>query len=174
MSAMLSHILQEKGYVARVQGCYAEIRQNNGIFYIGYKGFAHDRQKEGHAVCIINEKYLLDFGLGTLKKFYATDFSPALASEILNDEIMLASLPLANGMRIDWRIDWISPAVEQELQAQATSLRQVLADYEDFQKNRMSYLIKKLFVKNHDSSHDVHVSNTALPLQGSRHSTIVI
>ncbi|MFZ6758169.1 hypothetical protein ACO0K9_13245 [Undibacterium sp. Ji50W] len=174
MSAMLAHILQEKGYTARVQGCYAEIRQNNGIFYIGYKGFVRDRQREGHAVCIINEKYLVDFGLGTLRKFYPSDFSQALASEILNDEVMLASLPLENGMRIDWRIDWISPVAEHRLQAQVPVIKQAVAAYDDFQKNRMSYLVKKLFVREHKPSQDEHASNTALPLQTGRHYTIDI
>ena len=61
MSAMLAQILTEKGYQARVQGCYAEIKQNNNIFYVGYKGFVHDKQREGHAVCIVNEEYLIDF-----------------------------------------------------------------------------------------------------------------
>jgi len=50
----------------------------------------------------------------------------------------------------------------------------VLADYDDFQKNRMSHLIKKLFVKDHAASQNEHGSDTALPPQRSRHYTIEI
>lgn len=162
ISAMLAHILEEKGYSARVQGCYAEIRQNNGIFYLGYKGFVRDRQREGHAVCIINEKYLVDFGLGALRKYFASDFSQALASEILDDEVMLASLALGNDMHIDWRIDWISPVVENELQAQEPVIQKILAGYDDFQKNRMAHLVKKLFVREPGLSEGSSASNNAL------------
>ncbi|MFZ6677063.1 hypothetical protein [Undibacterium sp. Tian12W] len=145
MSAMLAHILSKKGYAARVQGCYAEIMQNNGVFYIGYKGFAHEQQKEGHAVCIVDEQYLIDFGLGTLRKFYAEDFSHALACEILGDNPVLGHLELGSGAIMTWRTDWISPMVSTELEHQLATVERVLSGYDDFQKNRMAYLVKKLF-----------------------------
>ncbi|MFZ6747131.1 hypothetical protein ACO0LC_28260 [Undibacterium sp. JH2W] len=154
MSAMLAQLLTEKGYAARVQGCYAEIRQNNGIFYIGYKGFVHDNQKEGHAVCIVDEQYLIDFGLGTLRKFYAEDFAHALACEISGPSPVLGKLDLSDCTDVAWRTDWVSPMVELELQAQAATVERILNIYDDFQKNRMSYLIKKLFVSKNDLPSD--------------------
>ncbi|MFZ6876187.1 hypothetical protein ACO0LF_29335 [Undibacterium sp. Di27W] len=154
MSAMLAQLLSEKGYTARVQGCYAEIRQNNGIFYIGYKGLVHDNQREGHAVCIVDEQYLIDFGLGTLRKFYAEDFAHALACEISGTSPVLGTLNMNDGGDIAWRTDWISPMVEQELQAQAATVERILNVYDDFQRNRMSYLVKKLFVSKNDLPSD--------------------
>ncbi|MFZ6713219.1 hypothetical protein [Undibacterium sp. TC9W] len=145
MSAMLARILSKKGYAARVQGCYVEITQNNGVFYIGYKGFADDQQKEGHAVCIVDEQYLIDFGLGTLRKFYAEDFSHALACEISGDNPVLGNLELDSGAIMTWRTDWISPMVSIELEHQLATVERILSGYDDFQKNRMAYLIKKLF-----------------------------
>jgi hypothetical protein len=158
MSAVLADILKEKGYTTRVQGCYAEIKQSNTVFYVGYKGFVHERQREGHAVCIVNEQYLVDFGLGTLRKFYSENFSKALASEVTGDETVLASLNLDHGVTIQWRKDWISPHVEEELLAQTESVNMILADYWDFQKNRMPYLIQKLFV-----SKNKQPTNTSSP-----------
>ncbi len=147
MSAMLARILSEKGYATRVQGCYAEIKQNNGVFYIGYKGFVHEQQKEGHAVCIVEEQYLFDFGLGTLRKLYADDFSHALACEISGPSPVLGNLDLDNGAIITWRTDWISPMVSMELERQRGAVERLLSGYDDFQKNRMAYLIKKLFTE---------------------------
>lgn len=154
MSALLTEVLAEKGYSARVQGCYAAIKQNNSVFYVGYKGFAHDRQREGHAVCIVEDQYLLDFGLGTLKKFYAEDFSHALACEVTGNGKILGALDLETGANIAWWVDWISPAIEQELIAQQAGVEALLGLYNDFQKNRMSYLIKKMFVNNPGIHHD--------------------
>lgn len=149
MSATLAHILTKRGYRARVQGCYGEIRKDNGIFYIGYQGFAHAGQKEGHAVCVVNEEYLLDFGLGTLKKYYAADFESALVSKIAGNADYLALVRLENGADMIWRTDWISPMVELELQSQVASVERILAVYEDFQKNRVAYLVRKMFSANH-------------------------
>ncbi|MBC3907126.1 hypothetical protein [Undibacterium umbellatum] len=154
MSAMLTQLLTEKGYRARVQGCYAEIKQDNNIFYVGYKGYVQDKQKEGHAVCIVEEQYLIDFGLGALRKFHDKDFSHALACEISGFNTVLGDLDLDSGANISWRIDWISPMVELELQAQVVAVERILNDYYDFQKNRMAYLIKKLFVSKNDAPPD--------------------
>lgn len=145
MSTLLVRVLTEKGYCARGQGCYVEVKQNNSVFYLGYKGFAHDRQREGHAVCVVEEQYLLDFGLGAMSKLYAEDFSHALACEISADVQTLGSLDLDGSARITWRTDWISPMVAQELQAQLSQAESLLAIYNDFQKNRMAYLLQKLF-----------------------------
>ncbi|MFZ6873737.1 hypothetical protein ACO0LF_16885 [Undibacterium sp. Di27W] len=145
MSAILAQILTIKGYQARVQGCYAEIRKDQGIFYIGYQGFAHAGQKEGHAVCIVADQYLLDFGLGTLRKFYAPDFSQVLVCPMSGGTDYAAHLRLADGADICWRTDWISPMVAAELQSQIPSVQNILAIYDDFQKNRVAYLVKKLF-----------------------------
>ncbi|MES2038418.1 MAG: hypothetical protein V4495_11300 [Pseudomonadota bacterium] len=150
MSALLAQILTAKGYKARVQGCYAEIRQGNGVFYIGYQGFAHQGQKEGHVVCLVEDKYLVDFGLGTLKKHYAADFKPALACSLASNADgagVIAHLPLNDGIDMVWRNDWISPMVEAELRIQAPTVQRISAVFEDFQKNRVAHLVKKLFTE---------------------------
>lgn len=148
MSAMLAHILSAKGYQARVQACYGEIRKDHGVFYIGYQGFAHEGQKEGHAVCIVNEQYLVDFGLGTLKKHYDPDFEPALICKFADTAEHIAHARLDNGTDMLWRTDWVSPMVELELQSQVPTVQRILAVYEDFQKNRVAHLIKKMFATN--------------------------
>lgn len=145
MSAMLAQILSAKGYQARVQACYGEIWKDNGVFYIGYQGFAHEGQKEGHAVCIVNEQYLVDFGLGTLKKHYDPDFESALVCEFADGAEHIAHTQLDNGADMLWRTDWISPMVELELQSQELGIQRILAVYQDFQKNRVAYLVKKMF-----------------------------
>ncbi|MFZ6731860.1 hypothetical protein ACO0LG_08055 [Undibacterium sp. Ji42W] len=149
MSAMLAQILTAKGYQAKVQGCYGEIRQGNDVFYLGYQGFAHQGQKEGHAVCLVEDKYLIDFGLGSLKKHYAADFKPALASPLHSNADgtgVIAHLPLGDGSDMVWRTDWISPMVETELLSQAATVQRVLAVFDDFQRNRVAHLVKKLFI----------------------------
>ena len=154
MSALLAQILTAKGYKARVQGCYAEIRQGNGVFYIGYQGFAHQGQKEGHVVCLVDDKYLLDFGLGTLKKHYAADFKPALACPLVSNADgtgVIAHLPLNDGIDMVWRTDWISPMVEAELRTQTPTVQRVFAVFDDFQKNRVAHLVKKLFTDQYTS-----------------------
>ena len=145
MSAMLAQILSAKGYQARVQACYGEIWKDNGVFYIGYQGFAHEGQKEGHAVCIVNEQYLVDFGLGTLKKHYDPDFESALVCEFVDGAEHIAYVQLDNGADMLWRTDWISPMVELELRSQELGIQRILAVYQDFQRNRVAYLVKKVF-----------------------------
>ncbi|MFZ6745579.1 hypothetical protein ACO0LC_20330 [Undibacterium sp. JH2W] len=145
MSAMLAQILTAKGHQARVQGCYAEIRQDNAVFYIGYQGYAHEGQTEGHVTCIVADQYIVDFGLGTLRKFYAPDFSPALVCPLSGNTDYAGHLPLSNGADMYWRTDWVSPMVEAELQSQIPTVQNILAVYDDFQRNRVAYLVKKLF-----------------------------
>ncbi|MBI3726869.1 MAG: hypothetical protein HY254_00890 [Burkholderiales bacterium] len=157
MSALLAQILTAKGYKARVQGCYAEIRQGNEVFYVGYQGFAHQGQKEGHVVCLVEDKYLIDFGLGTLKKHYAADFKPALACPLVSNADgagVIAHLPLNDDSNMVWRIDWISPMVEAELLSQTPTVQRILAVFEDFQKNRVAHLVKRLFAENYPSTTD--------------------
>jgi len=150
MSAMLAKILTQKAYAARVQGCYAEITQNKSVFHIGYKGPAYERQNESHTVCIVDEQYLIDFGLGTFRKLYAEDFSHALACEISGDAPYLGNLELDNGAMISWRAGWISPMAGAELEHQLAVVEHALSTYEDFQKNRMAFLVKKLFSTDSD------------------------
>ncbi len=148
MSAMLAQILTAKAYQAKVQGCYGEIRHGNEVFYIGYQGFSHPGQKEGHVVCLVEDKYLIDFGLGTLRKRYATDFPPALVSPLHSNAGgtgVIAHLPIADGRDVVWRTDWISPMIEAELQSQAADVQRLLAIFDDFQKNRVAHLVRKLF-----------------------------
>ena len=166
MSAMLAQILTAKGYSARVQACYGEIRKGNSVFYIGYQGFARQGQAEGHAVCLVEDKYLIDFGLGALRKHYAADFEPALACPLFKNAGgtgVIAHLPLAEGCDMVWRTDWISPMVKLALQAQAADVQSLLAIFDDFQKNRVAYLVKKLFA-------DKNAPPAAPELKVTRHS----
>ena len=118
------------------------------VFYIGYQGFAHQGQKEGHVICLVEDKYLIDFGLGNLRKHYAADFRPALACPLVSNADgagVIAHLPLNDDSDMVWRTDWISPMVEAELRFQIPTVQRILAVFEDFQKNRVAHLVKKLF-----------------------------
>lgn len=145
MAALLSELLNAKGYSARVQPCYAVVSYEEKNFFLGYKGYARPGQIDGHVVCVVDEKYIVDFGLGSIRKYFHKDFYRAIACEIKLDMPQLATLTLVNGARIEWRTDWISPQIEAELEKQKEYVQTIVQDYMHYKKNRITFLINRMF-----------------------------
>ena len=145
MAALLCQLLNEKGYSARVQGCHSIIQKPGYRFHLGSEGYAKNGRIDGHVICIIDEKYLLDFGLGNIRKYFEEHFFRGIACELKTQENLLATLELDNAMSIEWRTDWISPKIEVELRRQESDLAILLRAFHRYQKNRIAHLIQNNF-----------------------------
>lgn len=160
MAALLSKLLTTKGYSARVQPCNAIFRHAGQEFLLGYQGYAFSGQVEGHVICVVDEKYVIDFGLGNVRKHFRENFYRAIACEMDVAAQQLASVILQNGVQVEWRTDWISPQVEIELKNQEPHLLPILETYERYKKNRIAFLIKRMF-RNKSSRYNADAANHA-------------
>ncbi len=145
MAALTAKILRAKGYDTEVKGCYAIFSNPDEDYYLGYKGYAKADQVEGHVVCIVDGNTMLDFGLGNVRKHYQGNFYRAIACAASDDGPLLAALDFGNGVRAQWRTDWVGPQIEAELVNQEALLLPILEKYESYSKNRIGYLIKNIF-----------------------------
>lgn len=143
MAALLTRILSSKGYVAVVQGCHAVIQRPDAHYHLGGQGYAKSHQIEGHVVCLVDDHYLIDFGLGNVRKNFDAHFFRAIASELHQTESILTQISLSQDTGISWHTDWISPQIEIELKAQAPYVDVLLGTYHQYQKNRIGYLIQR-------------------------------
>ncbi|MES2047613.1 MAG: hypothetical protein V4447_04375 [Pseudomonadota bacterium] len=143
MAGLLCKLLNEKGYSARVQGCHSLIQKPGFDFHLGGEGFAKKEQIDGHVICIVDEAYLIDFGLGNVRKYFDELFFRCIACDLTPQENLLATLELESGMHVEWRTDWISPQIEVELRLQVPYIQQLLVVYHRYQKNRIAHLIQK-------------------------------
>jgi hypothetical protein len=145
MAALTARILRAKGYDTEVKGCHAIFSNPNEDFYLGYEGYAKAGQVEGHVVCVVNGNILLDFGLGNVRKHYQGNFYRAIACAASNNGPVLAAVDFGNGVRAQWRTDWVGPLIDAELVNQEALLLPILAKYESYSKNRIAYLVKNIF-----------------------------
>ncbi len=145
MAALTAKILRARGHATEVKACHAIFSSADEEFYLGYKGYAEPGQVEGHVVCVVNGNIVLDFGLGNAARHYRENFYSAIACVASNYGPVLATSELPNGMRAQWRTDWTGPDIDAELKRQEPLLQPLLANYESYRKNRIGYLLRKLF-----------------------------
>lgn len=114
MAVILGHILSNNGYRARIQSCYAKFEVGEIDFLLGYKNISGPGQIDGHAVCVIDDKYLIDFGLGNARKSFSPQVPWAIACPLQETPDCIAQAKTQDGLLVSWRTDWSSPAVIQE------------------------------------------------------------
>lgn len=121
MSSLVHRIALLHGHQARVASCHVEIegrQQADGQqarYLLGAPGFAKPGQIDGHAVCIIDEALVVDFGLGNVRKGYRRDFYWGAIGDLARNGPMLAHLVLPGGETMTWKDDWQSPGSDAEL-----------------------------------------------------------
>jgi len=110
MAGFLRLVFAELGRQATVEPCYAVAVDHDKGFALGYKQLTCAAgQVEGHVVCVVDHKLLLDFGATNIRKYFIPDFPIAIATQLRNDALFPAEIDLPGGRKMLWRNDWVNP-----------------------------------------------------------------
>lgn len=132
MASLVARVATGYGYRARVASCNVEIAKDGGRYLLGAQGFAKPGQIDGHAVCILEESMLIDFGLGNVRRGYRRDFPWAVACDFRRNGAMLAGIALPTTETVIWKDDWQSPDSDSELARYAPHMGELYAQYESY------------------------------------------
>jgi hypothetical protein len=132
MASLVTRVATGYGYRARVASCYVEIAKGEGRYLLGAEGYAKPGQIDGHAVCILEESVLIDFGLGNVRRGYRRDFPWAIACEYQRQDAMLGGIAMSTGETVLWKDDWQSPGSAEELARYAPHLDELYRQYESY------------------------------------------
>ena len=109
MASLVCRVAQAYGFKARVESCHVNVKGQNINYNLGSPGYAKPGQIEGHAVCIIDDVLLVDFGLGGARRTYRRDFYWGIALPYEQREEVMAHMTLPQGDSITWKNDWQTP-----------------------------------------------------------------
>lgn len=140
---LLCNALENKGYYARPFVCIDEINKDQNQFWLGAPGFAKPGQLDGHVVCLLEERYLIDFGLGNVRRYFDNDFLHAIAVECNINLPIYASLNIGHEKRINWHISANEEETKKIFEDKAQHLPHAFQDYLNYTKNRIAYSIQQ-------------------------------
>lgn len=129
MASLVRRLAEAHGHAARIASCYVEIAHDEGKYLLGAQGYAKPGQIDGHAVCIVNEAVILDFGLGNVRKGYRRDFHWGVATDYRRQDSVLGAMTVRTGERVTWKDDWQSPGTEAELARYAPHIEDLFGEY---------------------------------------------
>lgn len=131
MASLVKRVARAHGYDARVESGHVEITAPDVHFSLGGKGYAKPGQIDGHAMCVINDRLILDFGLGNVRKGYRRDFPWALGCEYQPRpaENILGAIVVPSGETVTWKNDWRSPGTDEELKNYEPAVEQLFQRY---------------------------------------------
>jgi hypothetical protein len=132
MASLVARAATAYGHRARVASCYAEILKGDKRYLLGAEGYARPGQIDGHAVCIVDESLMIDFGLGNVRRGYRRDFPWAIACDFRREGAVLGGITLAGGEIVNWKDDWQSPGSAEELARYAPHLEVLYAQYQSY------------------------------------------
>ncbi len=131
MSSLVCRVAKAYGFDARIESCHVQIEGKNVNFHLGTPGYASPGQIEGHAVCIIDDALLIDFGLGSVRRKYRRDFYWGLAHPYEQRNEVMAQMALPQGEVITWKNDWQTPDGPAELAKYADFVEQEFKHFVD-------------------------------------------
>jgi hypothetical protein len=129
MASLVARVATAHGYRARIESCHAEIAKGESRYLLGAPGYAKPGQIDGHAVCILDDCMLVDFGLGNVRRGYRRDFPWGLACDFRPEGERLGGIAMTSGETIIWKNDWQSPDSEAELARYAPHLDALYEQY---------------------------------------------
>jgi hypothetical protein len=132
MASLVKRVAAAYGRQARVESGYVQISGPNVEYLLGGKGYAAPGQIEGHAMCVIDDTLIVDFGLGNVRKGYRRNFYWALACEYQPRDNVLGTLPLATGEAVAWKNDWQSPDSGAELKKYEPAVEELFRVYASY------------------------------------------
>lgn len=131
MASLVARVVRLHGREARVDSGFAEVVKPGCSYRLGAPGLARPGQIDGHAICIVDESVVVDFGLGNVRKGYRTDFYWGVAADLDRKGPVLAVAETGGNELLCWRDDWRYPATEAELAKYPALLDQLLARYRE-------------------------------------------
>jgi hypothetical protein len=130
MASLVKRVAIGYGHQARIASCYVEIANGEQRYMLGAEGFAGPGQIDGHAVCIVDEALIIDFGLGNVRKGYRRDFPWAVACAFQPQGALLGGIALSTGETVLWKNDWQSPDSDAEIGRYAPHIDDLFHQYE--------------------------------------------
>jgi hypothetical protein len=129
ISSLVNRIAVAHGYQSRVASCYVHVGSEQGAYLLGAKGMAKPGQIDGHAVCVVDERMILDFGLGNVRKGYRRDFPWGLAADYRRQDHIMGATVIPGAETVIWKDDWQSPGSDEELARYAPHLEELFGQY---------------------------------------------
>lgn len=131
MASLVRRIALEHGYDARIVSCHVEISAPGIDFKLGAPGMAQPGQIDGHAAVVLNDKVVIDFGLGNVRKGYRRDFAWGAAFDYRRAGAVFGALLIDGKERAVWKDDWQSPSGEAELARYAPHIDGLFSQYRE-------------------------------------------
>jgi hypothetical protein len=129
MASIMRRLAEAHGHSARIASCYVEVTGGPNRYLLGAQGFAKQGQIDGHAACVIDERVVVDFGLGNIRKSYRRDFPWGVVFDYRREGAVLGTLAVPGGETMRWKDDWQSPGTDEELARYAPHIEGLFASY---------------------------------------------
>lgn len=131
MASLVHRVAVEHGYDARIVSCHVDISAPGVSYKLGAPGMAKPGQIDGHAVVVLNDKVVIDFGLGNIRKGYRRDFAWGAAFDYRREGAVFGALLIGGKELAVWKDDWQSPSTEAELARYAPHLDSLFSQYRE-------------------------------------------
>jgi hypothetical protein len=129
IASLVRRIAVAHGREARVAPAYIEIAAPDSRYMLGAQGYVQPGQVEGHAVCVIDEKMIVDFGLGNARKGYRRDFHWGALCDYRPAGAVMGSAAVPGRETMTWMDDWKTPHLETEVARYAPHIEGLFAEY---------------------------------------------
>jgi hypothetical protein len=129
MASLVRRIAVAHNRAARIASCYVEIAGQQQRYLLGAEGMAKPGQIDGHAVCVVDEAAILDFGLGNVRKGYRRDFHWGVVCDYRRDGVVMGAVAVPERETVTWKDDWQSPSTDAELARYAPHIEQLFGEY---------------------------------------------
>lgn len=124
MAIVMQALLSRRGHQAYVQVGEVSVQHADRVFVLGRQPQPTPGRIDAHACCVVDERVVLDFGLGNVRRHYRKNFFWGLVADCSPQGPQLATLLLADGGLVRWTCDGRAP--EQAVQLEVQRCRQLL------------------------------------------------
>jgi hypothetical protein len=109
MACLVQQAMQRAGHQVRVEQGYVQMVHKGQHFLLGGRGLAQPGQIDSHAFCVVDERWVVDFGLGVARRLFRRDMFWAVAVDYLQHAEVVARVDHPRVGQISWHTDWHSP-----------------------------------------------------------------
>lgn len=133
MSSLLAEAFRQKGVSAKVVPSCVHISDtaNQSEFLLGHQGIrGHIRQVDAHAVCVVDDALLVDFGMGSALRSYRPDLPWAIACPV-DDRFapIMAETFVAQSLRFQWLSEGFGTDIFAEIERTAGLTTSIFQTY---------------------------------------------